>query len=153
MSDHRYLCDLYDLEPSRSQDLVDVVLEKDEKALRDEHERLLLDVGRLVHLVWLTPDSPATVVRVEFNKVLGESLKFLGFNQLIGKSQDDPGQWFIDRGYTVRSKKINGYWLQVAFGMGNLVRSEMIEYLQQHTGLDFDKSKVDDGRCQTFGSA
>lgn len=114
---------------------------------------LSLDFGRLVHLVLLTPDSPAKVYKVEFNKVLDEPLEFQRFNRLLGKAQDDPGQWFLEKGYTVRSRKINGHWFQVAFGRGNLVRSEMVEYLRKHTDLDFDDSKVDDGRCQTFEGA
>lgn len=151
MSDHSYLCDLYGLELSHSDELVDVILEEDENELRDKEDMQSLDVGRLVHLVLLTTDSPAKVVQVEFNKVPDEPLDIRRFNQLLGRSQDDPGLWFLDKGYTVRSRKTNGYWFQVAFGKGNLVRSEMIEYLRKHTGLDFDESKVDDGNCQTFG--
>lgn len=153
MSDHRYLCELYGLESSRSHELADVILEEDEKKLREGEENLSLDAGRLVHLVLLTPDSPAKVVKVEFNKVLDKPLEFLRFNRLLGKSQVDPGQWFLEKGYTVRSRKINGHWFQVAFSRGNLVRSEMVEYLRKHTDLDFDESKVDDGRCQTFEGA
>ena len=151
MSDHEYLCDRYGLEPSRSHELVDVILEEDEKELRDGQEKLSLHAGHLVHLVWLTTDCPATVVRVEFNKVLDEPLEFLCFNQLFGKAKDDPGQWFLAKGYTVRSKKINGYWLQVAFGRWNLVRSEMMEYLRENTNLAFDEMGIDDGCCQIIG--
>lgn len=153
MSDKYYLCDLYGLQASQSHELVDVILEADEMAMRADQERLLLDVGRLVHLVWLTSDTPAKVVKVEFNKVLQEPLEFRGFNQLTGMAPDDPGQWFLARelGYQVRSRKVNGFWLQCVFGGGNLVRSEMIEYLQKHTDLDFDESTIDSEGCQTIG--
>lgn len=151
MSDHRYLCDLYGLEPSRSHELADVILEEDVKALRESEDWLSLDAGRLVHLVLLTPDSPAKVLKVEFNKVLDEPLELLRFNRLLGKAQDDPGRWFLDKGYTVRSRKINGHWFQVAFSRGILVRSEMAEYLRKHTCLEFDEAMLDDERCQAFG--
>lgn len=151
MSDHRYLCELYGLEPSRSHELVDVILEGDERELRDGEDRLSLEAGRLVHLILLTPDSPARVVGVEFNKVLDEPIDFSEFNELRGKSRDDPGQWFVDKGYTVRSRKTGGHWFQVAFGRGNLVRSEMAEYLRNHARLEFDEAMLDDGRRQAFG--
>ena len=153
MSDHRYLSDLYGLQPSQSHELVDVIFEAEEKEMRDEQERLLLDVGCLVHLVWLTSDTPAKVIKVEFNKVLQATLEFRGFNQLTGMGPEDPGQWFLARelGFKVRSKKVNGFWLQCVFGGGNLVRSEMIDYLQKHTNLDFDESKIDSEGCQTIG--
>ena len=153
MSDLGDLCDLYGIEPHRSHELADSVLEEDEKGLRDEEDRLSLDAGRLVHLILLTPDSPARVLMVEFNKVLDDPFYFSGFNELRGKSRDDPGQWFVEKGYTVRSRKTGGHWFQVAFGRGNLVRSEMAEYLRNHARLDFDEATLDDGRCQAFGGA
>lgn len=151
MSDHRYLCELYGPEPSRSHELVDIILEDDERELRDGEDRLSLEAGRLVHLILLTPDSPARVVGVEFNKVLDEPIDFSEFNELRGKSRDDPGQWFAEKGYLVRSRKTGGHWFQVAFGRGNLVRSEMAEYLRNHARLEFDEAMLDDGRCQAFG--
>ena len=151
MSDHRHLCELYGLEPSHSHELVDVILEEDEKELRDGEDRLSLEAGRLVHLILLTPDSPARVVGVEFNKVLDEPIDFSEFNELRGKSRDDPGQWFAEKGYLVRSRKTGGHWFQVVFGRGNLVRSEMAEYLRNHARLEFDEAMLDDGRCQAFG--
>ena len=153
MSDHTYLCELLGLGPERSHELADVLVEEEEKRSRDEEENLALDAGCLVQLVWLTGDTPAKVVRVEFNKILEKPLSFTGFNRLQGRSMDDPGQWFVDKGYTVRSLRTNGHWVQVVFGRGNLVRSEMLEYLRKHTGLPFDESEVDDGHCQAFGVA
>lgn len=153
MSNHSYISDLYGLPPSQPHELIDVILEGDEKDMLAEQDRLLLDAGRLVHLVWLTAESPATVIKVEFNKVLQEPLEFRGFNQLTGMALKDPGHWFLELkiGYKVRSKKVNGFWLQCVFGGGNLVRSEMIEYLQKHTNLDFDESTIDSEGCQTIG--
>lgn len=152
MSDNAYLCELYGLGPERSHELVDSVLEKDERELRDREDWVSLEAGRLVHLVRLTPDSPAKVLRVEFNKVLEERLELAAFNELQGKSPDGPGQWFVGKGYTVRSRKTGGYWFQVAFGRENLVRSEMAEYLN-HARLEFDEAMLDDGCCQLFGGA
>lgn len=153
MSDHRYLCNLYGLQPSQSHELVDVILEEDEKKMLSEQETFLLDAGRLVHLVWLTSDSPAKVIKVEFNKVLEVPLEFWGFNHLTDMAPEEPGQWFLERkrGFKVRSKKVNGFWFQCVFGGGNLVRSEMIEYLRKYTNLDFDESKIDSEGCQTIG--
>lgn len=153
MSDHTYLCNLFGLGPERSHELADVLVEESEKWSRDEAENLALEAGRLVQLVWLTTDTPAKVVRVEFNKILEKPLSFAEFNRLEGRSKDDPGQWFVDKRYTVRSIKTKGHWVQVVFGRGNLVRSEMLEYLRKHTGLPFDESEADDGHCQAFGGA
>ena len=151
MSDHAYLCELYGLDPSRSQELADIILEEDERELREAEEDLSLDAGRLVHLIWLTTDTPATVVRVVFNKVLEKPLDLQRFNRLRGTSPDDPGQWFVGKGYTVRSRKTGGHWFQVAFGRENLVRSEMARYLRDLACLDFDEAMLDDGCCQSFG--
>lgn len=153
MSDHRYLLDLYGLQPTQAHELVDEILDEDEKEMLAEQQRLFLDAGSLVHLVWLTSDSPAKVIKVEFNKVLQEPLEFRGFNDLTGMAPHDPGRWFLERkrGFKLRSKKVNGFWLQCVFGGGNLVRSEMIEYLREHTNLDFEESKIDSEGCQTIG--
>ncbi len=153
MSDHSYLCDLYGLQPSQAHELVDVIVEGDVKEMLAEQERLFLDAGRIVHLVWLTSDTPANVIRIEFNKVLQELEEFQGFNHLAGTEPKDPGQWFLNRqrGFKIRSKKINGFWLQCVFGGGNLVRSEMIDYLRNCTDLDFDESRIDSEVSQVIG--
>ena len=153
MSDHSYLCDLYDLQPSESHELIDMILEDDEKRMLAEQEEIFLDAGRMVHLVWLTLDVPANVVKIEFNKVLQDLEEFRGFNHLTGMDPKDPGQWFLNqqRGFKVRSKKMNGFWLQCVFGGGNLVRSEMIDYLRNCTNLEFDEFKIDSEVCQTIG--
>ena len=153
MSDHSYLCDLYGLDPSQSHELIDVILEEDEKAIRAEQENILLPAGSLVHLVWLTTEIPAKVLKVEFNKFLQAPLRFDGFNHLKGIDKEDPGSWFLQLGlgYKVRSKKVDGHWLQCVFGGSNLVRSEMIEYLKKCTNLNFDESKIDDSVCQVIG--
>lgn len=153
MSVHSYLCELYGLQPSQSYELIDAILEEEEKEMLAYQERLYLDAGRLVHLVWLTSDTPAKVLKVEFNKVLQELQEFQGFNHLSDMAPEDPGQWFLkrNRGFKVRSKKINGFWIQCVFGGGNLVRSEMIEYLRNCTDLDFDVFKIDGEGCQTIG--
>lgn len=154
MSDHNYLCRLYGVDPAQSDELIEKILEEDEKYMRAEQEQIFLDVGRLVHLVWLTSETPAKVIKVEFNKVLEEPLEFTGFNHLTSMGRKDPGRWFLEKelGFKVRSKKVNGLWLQCVFGGGNLVRSEMIEYLRNCTELNFDECKIDPECYQTIGT-
>ena len=122
--------------------------------MRAEQEQIFLDVGRLVHLVWLTSERPAKVIKVEVNKVLEEPLEFTGFTHLTSMGRKDPGRWLLEKelGFKVRSKKVNGLWLQCVFGGGNLVRSEMIEYLRNCTELNFDECKIDPECYQTIGT-
>lgn len=152
MGDTEYLCDLYGIDPSESHKLVDIILEGDEKDIKAEQDALSLEPGRMVHLIWLTSASPAQVVKVELNTRLKERLCFQGFNQLSDVDFNDPASWFLRKGFTVRSTKVNGRWLQCAFassGPTNLTRSEIIEYLRDVAKLAFDEYKVNDHSAPT----
>ncbi|CAM3935982.1 hypothetical protein [Pseudomonas wadenswilerensis] len=147
MGDHEYLCSLYGLEAGEDEDLIDIVLAGDTKELRAQEDISCLAPGRLVHRIWLTKNVPACVVKVELNSRLSEELNLNGFNTLSSNSPQDPGSWFVEKGFTVRSKKINGFWQQYAFassGPQNLTRSEIISYLRDVALLEFDESQVND---------
>lgn len=153
MSDHGYICDIFDLSPAHAHELVDIVLANDVEQERGKHDSLFLEVGRLVHLIWLSQDPPARVLKVKLNVRLTESLKFHGFNHLSIEAHTEPGSWFVNKGFTVRSKKTDGYWLQCAFasfGPENLTRSEIIEYLRDVAKLIFDDYKVNDSSSPTI---
>lgn len=153
MSDHEYMCSLYGVEPDQEDELIDIVLEKETQLLREMEDEISLQAGRLVHFVRLTTDVPAQVVSVEFNKRLSERLDLRRFNTLASELPRDPGSWFVERGFTVRSKTIRGFWHQYAFaasGPQNLTRSEIISYLRDVALLEFDESKVNDCSLPTI---
>lgn len=147
MSDHEYLRDLFGSSPQEGHDLVDIILEQDEKELMTEQEDITLNAGKIVHLIWLTTSSPAKVMKVAFYITLQDTLHFKGFNHLTHETLDNPGSWFVNKGFTVRSKKANGNWLQCIFpgnSVVNLTRSEIIEYLQNVAKMDFKEFDIND---------
>lgn len=147
MSDFEDLCKMYGVDPSEGYDLVDVILEEDNKILKKQAEKLSLHKGRFVHIIHLTKDRPAKVKKVELNTELKETVNFNGFNYLDQETHKNPGSWFVRKGFTVRSKQeSNGEWIQYAFaeeGPVNLVRSEIIDYLNI-AELEFDEYYIDD---------
>jgi hypothetical protein len=153
VGDHEYLCSLYGLEQGQGEELVDAILADDTKLMRARADELCLRAGRLIHWVQLTTDVPAKVVRVKFNSRLEEHLDLKPFNTLSSVSCDDPGSWFVEKGFTVRSRKVNGFWQQYVFassGPENLTRSEIISYLRDVALLDFDESQVNDCSLPTI---
>ncbi|EGQ9707358.1 hypothetical protein ACTNIH_004646 [Vibrio parahaemolyticus] len=144
MGDFAYLSNKYGLSAENADELVERILESDVKFAKSEAEKISLNKGRDVHLIRLTKEKPAKVFEVELNTQLSESILFSGFNYLDSPDYRSPGSWFVDRGFTVRSKDFGSYWLQVAFaesGPVNITRSEVIEYLKL-IGLPFDESKI-----------
>ncbi|WP_219624988.1 hypothetical protein, partial [Vibrio parahaemolyticus] len=144
MGDFAYLSKKYGLSAENADELVERILESDVKIAKSEAEKISLHKGRDVHLIRLTKEKPAKVFEVELNTQLSESILFSGFNYLDSPDYRSPGSWFVDRGFTVRSKDFGSYWLQVAFaesGPVNITRSEVIEYLKL-IGLPFDESKI-----------
>jgi hypothetical protein len=125
---------------------IDKILEEDHKVLKKQSEKISLGIGRHVHIIWLTAGTPASVKKVELNTELQERVDFDGFNYLDSDSHCNPGSWFARKGFIVRSKKINGEWIQYAFsdeGPVNITRSEVIEYLNV-AELEFDEYTIPD---------
>ena len=113
-------------------DVIDAVLDKISAQEREEEEQYLIKKSRQVHRVTLTKDIPATVLKVELNIPLDEDIYLTKFNKLDSSDNQYPGSWFVRQGFTVRSKKEGGHWVQYAFkstGANNLTRSEVMEYL------------------------
>ena len=75
----------------------------------------VLPKGKLVHIIKLIASYPAKPVGIIWNKKLPDNLRCNGANHLISTDYDDPGSWFVKKGFTVRSSKNNGYWYQIAF--------------------------------------
>lgn len=135
MSDNEYLRELFDVNPLEEHDLVDIILSEDNRIEKPsvENDHLYLDAGRTVHLIWLTTFVPARFVKAKFNIQLETPLSFEGFNRLNDGTWQEPGSWFVDKEFTVRSAKVKGNWLQCVFrstGHQNLTRGEIIEYLR-----------------------
>ncbi len=75
----------------------------------------ILPAGKLVHIIKLLASYPAKPMGIVWNKELTTSLTCAKANHLNSTDHDDPASWFIRKGFTVRSTKINGYWYQVVF--------------------------------------
>lgn len=146
ISDINYLKELFDLEGCEDHDVIDRVLgliETEEKVSEEEKFDLLSE-RREVHKITLTTSCPATVVKAELNTRLDKKLYIAKYNRLDSSEFRSPGSWFVEHGFTVRSLKENGYWVQYAYkksGPSNLVRSEIIEYFK-FAGLPYDSMKV-----------
>jgi len=147
-SDINSLKILFGLEGCEDDDVIDSVLNiiEAEDKTSEETEFDLLTEGREVHKITLTTSCPATVIKAELNTRLDEKLRLSKFNRLDSSDFRSPGSWFVEHGFTVRSLKENGHWIQYAFkksGPTNLVRSEIIEYFD-FAGLSYDPMKVSD---------
>jgi hypothetical protein len=146
MSDFEDLCEMYNIGSNNSENLINIILKED--ALNDKlkREEYALEIGRHVHIIWLTTNTPATVVKVELNTILEERVVFDYFNELCNPSFEHPGSWFVRKGFTVRSRKFDGYWLQYAFsnsGQENITRSEIMEYLDI-VNIPYNEMDIDD---------
>lgn len=145
-SDIDYLKELFGLEECEDNDVIDNVLgliEAEEKA-SEEDKFDLLSERREVHKITLTTSCPAIVVKAELNTRLDKKLHIAKYNRLDSSEFRSPGSWFVEHGFTVRSLKENGYWVQYAYkkdGPSNLVRSEVIKYFE-FSGLPYDSMKV-----------
>lgn len=79
----------------------------------------ILPAGKIVHIIKLLASYPAKPMGIIWNKELNEPLTCTSANNLTRTDHDDPASWFIRKGFTVRSSKINGYWYQVVFKATN----------------------------------
>ena len=79
----------------------------------------ILPVGKIVHQIKLLATYPAKPMGIIWNTKLNEPLLCTNANYLNSTDHDEPASWFVRKGFTVRSKKINGYWYQIAFKATN----------------------------------
>lgn len=150
MGDFEYMRDIMQLAPGEEPDMVEIFLEREERAQRIEEEQIRLEAGRTVHLIWLTPETPAVFVRAMFNFRLPEEMFFDRYNHLRDAAADAPGSWFVANGLEVRSRRLNGHWLQCVFGStkpAELFRHEIVEYLREVAKVDIDESAIPEGYC------
>ena len=134
----------YELHDCPDHEIIDRVLDAVSLEYRVEEEAHTLTKGRQVHRISLTNETPATVVRAEINVKLESDVSLYKYNHLESTDFDSPGSWFVRKGFTVRSTKENGCWIQYAFnssGPTNLTRTEIMEYLDC-SGLDYDPSQI-----------
>lgn len=80
----------------------------------------ILPKGKIVHIIKLLASYPAKPMGIIWNKQLTEPLTCVSANHLRSTDHDDPASWFVRKGFTVRSSKINGFWYQVIFKESNL---------------------------------
>ncbi|MBU2952737.1 hypothetical protein [Marinobacter sp. F3R08] len=132
MSNLEDLREAFGVHDCEDHDVIDAVLDKISAQERTTEEQYLIKKGREVHRITLTKNVPATVLQVELNTPLDEDVCLTRFNELDSPDSRNPGSWFVQKGFTVRSKKEGGHWVQYAFksnGANNLTRSEIMEYL------------------------
>ena len=144
MSDVEDLRTIYNLHDCEGYDVIDSVSDIISKEYQAEEELYLLRKGREVHRITLTRSVPATVVSAELNIPLECDIELSKFNALDHPVYTSPGSWFVRQGFIVRSRIEDGSWVQYAFkseGPNNLVRSEVIEYLDV-AGLEYDPNTV-----------
>ncbi len=131
MSHLEDLKDIYGLHSCPDHEVIDSVLDSISKEAVEEEEKTILSKGRLVHKIVLTNNVPARVESAELNSILEHDVYVGDYNELRGHDFDSPGSWLVRKGFTVRSKKVNGYWVQYAFtcrGLSNLTQSEIEKY-------------------------
>lgn len=131
MSHLEDLKDIYGLHSCPDHEVIDAVLDHISKEAIEEEQKTLLSKGRLVHKIVLTNEVPARVVYAELNSILEHDVYVGDYNELRSYDYDSPGSWLVSKGFTVRSKKVNGNWVQYAFtcrGPSNLTQSEIEEY-------------------------
>jgi len=74
-----------------------------------------LPAGKIVHIIKLQASRPAKPTGIVWNKKLVKSLTCAHANHLSSTDHDDPASWFVRKGFTVRSSKVNGYWYQIVY--------------------------------------
>ncbi len=145
VSDFEYLRKRYNVDAHNACDLVERVLEKDQKVSSDV-EICSLYKGTCVHKVWLTKTKPAKVFQVQLNHTLTANVDLVNYNYLDNDEYGYPGSWFVNKNFCVRSCKHQNYWLQYAFtktGPVNLTRQDIMDYLDV-IGFEYDPFKIDD---------
>jgi hypothetical protein len=155
MGDYEYMKKLLRLEPGQEHEMVEVLLDAEDRAQRLQDEQVRLEAGRVIHMIWLTTDIPASFVKGVFNFPLPAEMHFDGYNYLRNASMDSPGSWFVEQGLEVRSKRIDGHWLQCVFGSSKpceLFKDEIVEYLRLVARVDVDESMIPDGCCAVSAS-
>lgn len=143
LEDLRKVFGVYDCE---DHDVIDAVLDKISDQERTVDELYFLRKGRDVHRITLTKSVPASVIKAELNTTSEHDVHLAKFNNLYSTDYQSPGAWFVRQGFTVRSTKENGHWVQYAFkslGANNLTRSEVMEYLDV-AKLKYDQNEIDD---------
>ncbi len=132
LEDLKDLKDIDGLHSCPDHEVIDFVLDSISKEAIEEKQKTILSKGRLVHKIVLTNNNvPARVESAELNLILERDVYVGDYNELRGCNFDLPGSWLVRKGFTVRSKKVNGYWVQYAFtcrGPSNLTQSEIEEY-------------------------
>lgn len=117
MSDYQVFCESFGGCAS-DPDFMDNWMEEYSVSVVKETKNIVgdfLQTGKIVHIIKLSATYPAQPNGVIWNKELSEPLLCDRANYLKSTEHDDPASWFIRRGFTVRSIKINSYWYQVAF--------------------------------------
>jgi len=143
LEDLRKIFGVYDCE---DHDLIDAILDEISEEERAIQELYILEKGREIHKITLTKSVPASVIKAELNIPLEHDVHLAKFNNLDSTDYQSPGAWFVRQGFTVRSTKENGHWVQYAFksvGANNLTRSEIMEYLDV-AKLKYDQNDIDD---------
>lgn len=117
MSDYQDFCESFGgcaSDPDFMDSWFNEYLSKDD-SLNITTEEDSLPVGKVVHIIKLRASCPARPEGIIWNKKLKKALNCAGANYLSEAEFDDPASWFVRKGFTVRSSKINGYWYQVVF--------------------------------------
>lgn len=116
LSDYQDFCETYGGAASDPEFFENWLDQYCSSELTDESDgKDVIPKNTLVHIIKLTSEWPAVPVGIIWNKVLEKPLSCNGANMLVGTSYNDPAKWFVCNGFTVRSRKINGFWYQVAY--------------------------------------
>lgn len=154
MSDYQDLCEMYGTDAS-DPDFLDWLIDGAGDSSREHKENqhfqcnTRLPSGRLVHMVKLVASNPAKPVAAKFNFKLPTEIGFSKANILSSPDLENPAGWFVERGFTVRSMKENGYWYQLAYKATNdltILSKEMVENYCSFANLEPEPSDfiVDD---------
>ena len=146
MDDLTYLREIFELYDCEDHEVIDAALERIIEQEVASEEQYILREGREIHRITLTNSVPASVTKAEINTLLDHDVYLSRFNHLDCSDYHSPGSWFIREGFTVRSTKEDGAWVQYAFkysGPNNLVRSEVMTYLDV-AGLEYDPDNIDE---------
>ena len=99
----------------------------------------ILHKGMIVHLVKLLAGSPSKPLHAIWNVQLKKDFSCSKGNYLKVQDRSEPGSWFIEKSFTVRSRKEGKYWYQIAFKETNSETYLISEHQKQYESLFLNK--------------
>ena len=85
--------------------------------------------GTLIHLVILDKGNKIShPKKILLNCISKDDITLPNFNELLDPDDKAPANWFIKMGFTVNSKSIENYWLQIVHAPGFSKLESYIDY-------------------------